>query len=140
MVLESHRQRCIEVRTPASPCPFVGAPELIAQMLDKLLENALEFCPADGKITIALISQVDSYRLAVSNTGSRLPSGPPARLFDSMFSARTGSAPQPHFGLGLHVARLIVRRHNGIIDARNLPQGAGVEVSATFHRTPDAPV
>lgn len=132
----SHPQRRIDARVAPPPCPFRGAPELIAQMLDKLLENALDFCPDDGTISIELEAQADDYVLGVSNTGSRLPAGRAARLFDSMFSARGTDAGRAHLGLGLYIVQLIARHHDGTVTARNLPDQEGVGVFATFRRPP----
>jgi signal transduction histidine kinase len=131
---ESHPQRCIDVQVAASPCPVLGAPELVAQMLDKLLDNALDFCPAEGTISIGLEARTDRYILGVRNSGSRLPAGREERLFDSMFSARDADSGPAHLGLGLHIVQLIAHHHDGTVVARNLPDHKGVGVFVTFKR------
>src|SRR5690606_21095967 len=45
------------------------APDLIVQMLDKLVDNALDFCPPEGHITITLSRSKQQLTLTVSNTG-----------------------------------------------------------------------
>ncbi len=114
-------------RVAAAPCPVEGSPELIAQMLDKLVDNAVDFTPAGGTITLALDRTGDAVQLRVTNTGSRLPPGFEGRLFDSLVSAREPGE-GGHLGLGLYLARLVAVHHGGDISARNLPDDEGVEM------------
>ena len=124
---ETHPERRIDLHLPEHSCIILGSPELIARLLDKLFENALDFCPPDGQISLRLDSPGQTARLRVANTGSRLPDGLADRIFDSLVSARTGDGGSPHLGLGMYIARLIVRHHQGRIAARNLPEDKGVE-------------
>jgi signal transduction histidine kinase len=123
----AHPERTITGETPPSPCEISGSPDLVAQMLDKLFENALDFCPPDGRIDIRLVERPGSCVLSVANSGSELPKEMSDRLFDSLVSARPNPADGAHLGLGLHIARLIARHHGGRIGARNLPDSRGVE-------------
>lgn len=134
----THPGRDLQVSVPPGRCAMDGAPELIAQMIDKLVENAVEFCPPQGVIRLALTADGDAWQLTLSNTGPRLPEGPPERLFDSMVSSPDGGRPgqrsddhpddrsRPHLGLGLYIVRLIARHHGGRVSAGNLPDNAGV--------------
>jgi signal transduction histidine kinase len=124
---ETHPDRRIELHQPEHPCFVLGSPDLIAQLLDKLFENALDFCPPGGQIRFRLDSDNRTARLGVANTGSRLPDGLADRLFDSLVSARDRGNGPPHLGLGMYIARLIVRHHRGRISAQNLPEDKGVE-------------
>lgn len=124
---ETHAGRRIDIQLPDAPCRVQGSPELIAQMLDKLFENALDFCPPGGLITLSLERDSQSCRLRVGNSGSRLEEELGDQLFESLVSARDGDGETPHLGLGLYIARLIARHHRGGISARNLPAGGGVE-------------
>jgi dedicated sortase system histidine kinase len=106
-----------------------GAPDLIAQMLDKLVANAVEF-GKNGAIEIRLEKEGDEAILSVGNEGPPLPEMIAGHLFDSMVSVRGGGdAGEPHLGLGLYIVRLIAQFHGGRADARNRPDGAGVVVT-----------
>ncbi|MBC7982786.1 MAG: HAMP domain-containing protein, partial [Candidatus Obscuribacterales bacterium] len=124
---QTHR---IAVQTPSGPCWIRGAPELIAQLLDKLVDNAIDFCPAGGRIDIELQCDSKSYRLNVSNEGPSLPAELADKVFDAMVSNRvsrsSGDARRPHLGLGLYIVQLIARFHRGQVRARNLPEQRGV--------------
>jgi signal transduction histidine kinase len=100
-----------------------------AQLLDKLVENAIEFSPAGEAVHVRLQEQGRYALLAVQNKGPALPAQMRARLFESMVSvreSRTGAA--PHLGLGLYVARLIAEFHGGAIEAADTAAGDGVVV------------
>jgi two-component system, OmpR family, sensor histidine kinase ChvG len=110
--------------------PFHGAPDLIVQALDKLVDNARSFCPAEGEIALRLNTAPDGLRLAVANSGPLLAPGRSERLFDALVSERpraSGGSAAPHLGLGLHIVRLVVERHGGSARAHNLTDGSGVE-------------
>ena len=118
----------IELDTPPDPCFLRGAPDLIAQMLDKLVENAVDFCPASGTITVRLIRAGSNYELSVSNDGPPIPPAMLGRLLESLFEHRQGHDDKPHFGLGLYIVRLIAEFHGGSATAANRPDDSG----ATF--------
>jgi signal transduction histidine kinase len=116
-----------------------GAPELIAQLLDKLVENAAEFAPPGGTIRVTLRAAGTRWRLGVANTGSRLPPGPPEKLFDSLVSERPADH-ESHLGLGLFIVRLVAQSHGGRATAANLPGDEGVEFVVELPRPGVAPV
>jgi two-component system, OmpR family, sensor histidine kinase ChvG len=83
------------------------------QSLDKLLDNAVDYCPSGGAIEITLEHTAKSYRLVVSNQGPQLASEIADKLFDAMVGNRAGDAIKPHLGLGLFIVQLIARFHRG---------------------------
>src|SRR5712671_4129709 len=114
-----------------------GSPDLAAQLLDKLVANAVDFSSPGHAVRISLAVANGVAELGVENQGPPLPESIRGKLFESMVSvrgerAREGKSGEPHLGLGLYVARLIAEFHGGTIAARNLASGGGVAVSATF--------
>jgi signal transduction histidine kinase len=131
---ESYRalagSRRLDVHVPADAMPFHGAPELIAQALDKLFDNARSFAPPDGWIALALERDESGALIRVANSGPALPAAMQERLFDSLVSVRESvvrGGETPHLGLGLYVVRLVAELHRGFAEARNLADGRGVE-------------
>jgi len=114
---------------PQSPLPILGNPDLIAQMLDKLIANAVEFSVADKPIEVLLEAHGRRALLWIANTGPRLPEGMGPRLFDSMVSVRPAGSAAPHLGLGLYMVRLIVDFHEGTVEIANRARGDGVVAS-----------
>ncbi|HEX7914944.1 ATP-binding protein [Rudaea sp.] len=143
--------RRIEADLPASPLLMHGAPELIAQALDKLIDNARSFTPEDGWIRISLRANGDGAIVSVANQGPPLPPTMADRLFDSLVSVRPSTvqkatvvngapAEPPHLGLGLSIVRLIAELHRGVATARNLADGSGVEFSLELRGMPRRPL
>lgn len=128
-VLAGARRLALDV--PAVPVIMHVAPELIAQALDKLFDNALSFTPVDGWLRIALVPTADGADIELANQGPSLPEAMQGRLFDSLVSLRDKATPgdAPHLGLGLYVVRLVAERHQGSASARNIEGG----VAFTLH-------
>jgi len=114
--------------------PVDGNADLLRQMLDKLVANAVEFSPEDSVISIS--ASVDGKRavLAVKNFGPRLPDAQ-LDLFSPMVSIRVDAAQgsgeeggAAHLGLCLYIARLIADKHGAVLLAESNSQ----ETSVTF--------
>lgn len=99
-----------------------GSPELLVQMLDKLVDNAVDFSNDADTIKLGLEENDGWLVLSVMNPGPPLPERMQTQLFDSMVSMRSGHNTR-HLGLGLYIARLIAEGHGGRIDAENVADG-----------------
>lgn len=106
---------------------ITGSPDLIAQLLDKLVSNAIDFHAPDTTIDILLDKQNSSLILQIANQGPTLPAEMQANLFESMVSVRDKKGQQPHLGLGLYIVRLITEFHHGKVVAKNKSNNSGVE-------------
>jgi len=122
-------QHRVETQLPAEPCLIEGSPDLIAQLLDKLMDNASDFTPKGGPIAIGLVRGPRSCTLTVRNEGPLLPPQLDNRLFESLVTSRSSVNGKPHLGLGLYIVRLIADFHRGTVNATNLPDDTGVAVS-----------
>jgi two-component system, OmpR family, sensor histidine kinase ChvG len=125
----AYPQRKFELELPAAPVILRGAPDLYAQMLDKLAANAADFSAPEDPIRIRLERHNGRATLAVSNRGPRLPQAMAGKLFESMVSVRgDNSGAEPHLGLGLYIVRLIADFHGGKAQAHDREDGSGVVV------------
>jgi dedicated sortase system histidine kinase len=118
----------------AGTVAFDGAPDLCAQMLDKLCANAVEFGRPDRPVVVRIERAGDAVVLSVANEGPPLPEGLRERLFDSMVSVREEGqrGERVHLGLGLYIVRLIAQAHRGTVRADNRADGSGVVVAVTL--------
>jgi dedicated sortase system histidine kinase len=123
---QSFSKHRIETRISLETCHVIGSPDLIAQLLDKLMDNAADFTPPGASITIALDGDTRACRLSVRNEGPTLPPELDGRLFESLVSGRAGTEGKPHLGLGLYIVRLVAEAHGGRVRATNLPDKSGV--------------
>jgi signal transduction histidine kinase len=101
----------------------------IEQVLVNLLSNALRYTPAGGSVSIQLDRQ-DARHLVVrvTDTGPGIPAGALPNVFERFYRADKGRGREDDgggSGLGLAVARSIVRAHGGAIGVESPPgQGA----------------
>jgi dedicated sortase system histidine kinase len=120
------------------PARVSAVPEYIAQLMDKLIANAVEFTYEGKPITVSCSAMKDQAVVRVSNYGPYLPEEMKGRLFDSMISVRPQEKQkQPHLGIGLHIARLVTEFHQGQIIAENLPDVQGVAVTLSIPLLPE---
>jgi len=131
----AYAPRSFELTAPAAPVGALGSADLLAQMLDKLVENAVDFAADGTAVRVLLISGETRALLRIENEGPPLADAIRESLFDSMVSLRAErSGGVPHLGLGLYIARLIAEFHGGVLRAENLPGGRGVVFEAALAR------
>jgi len=111
------------------PVLIMGTAEYIAQMMDKVVANAVDFALPDTAVHVTCREDNGDAVITVSNQGPSLEPQMKDRVFDSMVSMRPETKKkQPHLGMGLHIARMITDYHGGSIYADNLLDGDGVIV------------
>jgi len=81
-------QAHIELETPADPCAMRGAPDLLVQLLDKLIENARRFLSFHRYDHRALGTGAKQLRAAGTDDGPPIPQALLGRLFESLFEQR----------------------------------------------------
>ncbi|HYP66474.1 MAG TPA: ATP-binding protein [Steroidobacteraceae bacterium] len=126
--------RAFASELPPGPIMLHGAPDLIVQMLDKLIDNAVDFSPPEATITVRLRLEPVAVLIEVENPGPPLPPHLQGRLFESLWQSRPDGDSRPHFGLGLYIVRLIAEFHGGEAAATSLPGEAGARVSVRLPR------
>ena len=121
----SHDKVSFEYSGSNNPAIVLVSDFRIEQMLDKLVDNAVDFHRSDTPIRVHLECFGDIVQIAVANRGPALPEAKLLSIFDSMVSHR-GPDNRLHFGLGLHVVRIIAEHHGGTAMAVNLEDRSGV--------------
>lgn len=96
------------------------------QVLSILLDNALSYTPAPGRIRLGLQLGKNSLRVTVSDTGPGVPDSEKTRIFERFHRGEEARSHRSHFGLGLCIAAEIVKRHRGKLWVEDA-QGGGAE-------------
>jgi len=103
----------------ADPLPdiFVNAAPVAAKVaLANILDNAVKFSPAGGRVRIAATAVEDEAVIAVSDAGPGVSPDEAARLFQPFYRGKASrSTGAPGVGLGLAIARVLVQRQGGRI-------------------------
>jgi signal transduction histidine kinase len=121
-----------EVRVQArAAAPFPARPLALKRCLANLIENAVKY---GTRAEVRLEDDGRELRITVADDGPGIPEAELERVFEPFYriegsrSRETGGV-----GLGLSVARDIVRAHGGELTLRNRP-GGGLEVAVTLRR------
>jgi dedicated sortase system histidine kinase len=105
----------------------------IEQLLDKLIDNAIDFSEPGSDIQLELQGVNKQLNLTITNVGEPVPSNLLDSIFDSMVTARAGNPDNRlHFGMGLYVVRVITEHHGGTVSIQNLPELPGVQVNISL--------
>lgn len=125
----------IEIGLDQRLAMVLADPERVLQVLTNLIQNAIKFTPADGSVIVKACmveTDPDNIYIAVSDTGIGI--GPEARplIFERMYQAPNSiDDSRKGLGLGLHIAKEIVRLHGGRIWVESEP-GQGSVFSFTL--------
>ena len=119
-----------QCRTPYAT--VLGSGELIVQMMDKLIDNAVSFSPDDAPIQVAVDGSRQEVTITAINRGPSLPLSMRSQLFDSLVSIRRERDGRHHLGLGLHIVSLVADFHRGTVRGDDLPDGSGVVFAITM--------
>ncbi|WP_223125077.1 HAMP domain-containing sensor histidine kinase [Streptomyces sp. TRM68367] len=97
-------------------------PQRIRQVLDNLLTNAAVHTPAGTKVSVAVSVAHGTARVQVADAGPGIPPGDRERVFDRFYRVdKARSRDRGGSGLGLAVARSLIRAHSGEIELSSGP-------------------
>ena len=101
---------------------------MIERVLANLIENALHYTPAGGRVAVELVPQADGVGVRGSDTGQGIAPRDLPHIFDRFYRAeKNRSRLAGGTGLGLAIARKIVEAHGGEIAVQSQ-----VDVGTTF--------
>ena len=108
-----------EQRIPQLLCD----PGRIGQVLSILLDNAFSYTPKGGKVVISLSFDSDIFQIAVIDSGPGITDKNKKAVFDRFYRVDASHKDKEHFGLGLCIAKEIVKLHKGKIWIEDTPGG-----------------
>jgi two-component system, OmpR family, sensor histidine kinase ChvG len=117
----------LEFAAWSQPVFVSGSPDQLARCLENVIENATGFTGDNGPVEIFLTSDGRQATIGVRDHGPGIPEQHLQKVFDRFFTHRPGTGGEKsHSGLGLAIARAIVRNHAGEIRASNHPFGGAL--------------
>lgn len=129
LMAERFERQQIDVKTtwPPQGVRITADAERLTQVIDNVLQNALEAMPAGGQLTVVCAptseAAADGVTLSFSDTGPGVAPEDQGLVFEPFYTRREGGT-----GLGLAIAREIVEAHGGRISLAAAP-GHGAQVS-----------
>jgi signal transduction histidine kinase len=118
---------------PADLC-IAGDRNRLLQMMGNLLDNALKYTPANGRVEIVAALRDAAIAIEVRDSGVGIPSGDLHRIWERSFRGDK-SRSQRGLGLGLSLVKAVVQRHGGTIDVTSEP-GKGTTFSVQLPTRP----
>ncbi|MBN1884110.1 MAG: GAF domain-containing protein [Candidatus Krumholzibacteriota bacterium] len=112
-----------DLRLPKGPVTIDADRELLRQLLNNLMSNAVKFTPAGGRVTVTLEEEAAAARIVVQDTGSGIPEDQLDKIFER-FHQVDASNTREHggSGLGLAICKNIVDWHDGQIWVENVKE------------------
>ena len=120
------------LQVETQPLWINGSADHLAQMMDKMVDNAVQFSARGRPIVIRLQQHQDQAEITILNEGPLIPENLCERIFDPMVSYGKTNAKHSHLGLGLFVVRLISEYHNGSAWVENRTDVSGVAVTVAI--------
>lgn len=105
----------IQVEIEGSVPMVMADPELIAELIKQLLDNALKYSPAGKPIVISAAEENGLVSIIVRDEGQGLTELEQRRIFDKFYRARRDHAGVQGTGMGLSIAREIAEAHGGSV-------------------------
>jgi len=106
----------------------------IVQVVTNLVGNALQYTPADGRITISVKRVTDQIQFSVRDTGIGIPPEHLSHIFDRFYRVDKSRSRQAGggSGIGLTIARALVEAHGGRIWAESTREDQGSTFTFTI--------
>jgi two-component system sensor histidine kinase KdpD len=113
---QSHFGRRISITAPSQDVEIMADPELLSLAMNQLLDNACKYSAPDTTVTVDLASADGFAEVSVSNEGRSIRPEEQDLIFERFFRGAETEDVTAGAGLGLFVARKIVRAHGGRLE------------------------
>ena len=115
LALATLRSRQIDLELSDEPLPVLADAAHVGEAMTNLINNAIKYTPADGKIVIRARSDRSRALFEVEDSGPGIPEDKQERLFEPFYRAVNSGSEVEGSGLGLHLVKNIVERYGGKI-------------------------
>ena len=95
--------------------PASGSDVLLRRLVSALIDNAIKYTPAGGRITVTVRAEPDAVVIEVADTGIGVSAEALPRVFDRFYRSDRARAAATGTGLGLPIAKWIAAAHGGVL-------------------------
>jgi heavy metal sensor kinase len=135
-VLAEERGQSVVVSVDGSPHASADR-QIVRQALINLVDNAIKFTGAGGRVEVSLGDTGRAVTIDVSDTGPGIPEESRELIFDRFYRSTGASPGKPGSGLGLSIAKGAVEATGGTLSLeRSTPQGSTFRISLPRATTP----
>ena len=122
-VRESKHITCGRSLDPATD--FEGDGFLVRHAISNLLQNALEFTPRGGSVSVTVRGTADAVELEIVDSGPGIPEYATTRVFERFYSLKRPDTGKKSSGLGLSLVQEVAAIHGGSIKLENRAEVPG---------------
>ena len=121
--------------TSGKETPYRGDEDLLRQMILNLLDNAIKFTSAGGRVHLQLSQNNSKHLITISDTGPGIPADAQPYIFERFYRAdharsRSDQVNGSGAGLGLSIARWIAEAHDGSLTLQQSDHTGSVFVAS----------
>ncbi|MGZ8994003.1 MAG: sensor histidine kinase, partial [Burkholderiaceae bacterium] len=131
--LAAQKSILLKVDAP-SPAWVLGQEDVLRILLTNLIDNAIRYTAASGRVDVTVSAGDTSVRLVVQDNGPGIPLDERERVFDRFYRGRDAAAGGS--GLGLAIVRQIVGMHGGSVTLSAGGAAGGLQALASFPAAP----
>jgi two-component system phosphate regulon sensor histidine kinase PhoR len=120
----------LETQMPAAPVAVLGDREALRQIVDNLLDNAIKYTPAGGRIWLRIRPEADSVVVEVEDSGCGIEPQHQDRIFERFYRVdKARSRELGGTGLGLSIVKHFALALGGQVSVASVPgQGSTFRV------------
>lgn len=119
------------VEQTGAPLLVEGNPLLLREMFSNLIDNAIKYTPASGKVTVR--TRAETFAIVeIEDSGIGIPESERELVFERFY--RVLGSQVDGSGLGLPIVREIAEQHRASVVLRDNPNGQGTMAVVTFPR------
>lgn len=108
---------------PSEDVAFCGDEALLRRLVVNLLDNAIRYTPAGGRITASLEARGAEVRLCIADTGIGISPEAAPHIFERFYRTdKARSRAEGGFGLGLSIVKWIAESHRGAVAVSSRPE------------------
>lgn len=136
----ANKQLTLEVDLDEGMEPIDADPTLLRQAVANLVDNALRYTPAGGKVIVRAVQQDGRQLICVEDSGLGIAPADQARLFEKFYRARKREAlREKGSGLGLAIVKSIAEQHGGKVSVESrLGAGSTFTLELPLHQAAPA--
>lgn len=116
----------------AEDCQACVDPTRLRQAFANLLDNALKYTPAGGRVRVSCTADARKVTVCIRDNGMGIPAAEQPRIWERLYRGDKSRA-QRGLGLGLSLVKAIVEAHYGSVTVESMP-GQGAEFTVTVPR------
>ena len=113
-----------------APAELLADAVRLGQAVNNLVDNALKYTPAGGRVTVGARPEAHAVVIEVSDNGPGVPAGEREAIFRRLYRG-DASRSQRGLGLGLSMVKAIVEAHGGTVRVDDAP-GGGARFTVTI--------